>query len=317
MKGPGKVTMTAVAAADYKFTDGEGNEVDARLNPRTPVLTMMGQVEVGDVAQYQDKENLWWKSRTVQAWLHSFSSPSPSPSTTPLGLLELDRSVFGLNPIRQDLIKRGLKYEWSWLQQGTESSKNLGQVRGSTRKPFPQKGRGKARVGTLRAPQFRGGYTVHGPRPHNKSTDIQQKVYDAAIRNALSTKYSQDQLFIVDSLSLPTTSKSALLERLQSLGIAGRKCYFLYGNEEPEVQLVQTADMFLPDYKAESEEEEMLLEQEEEELTEKMGGLKGKKRMRVLVSNVRNVAVGPLMENEFVVLDKAAVEVLEEMYRVE
>jgi large subunit ribosomal protein L4 len=58
---------------------------------------------------------------------------------------------------RQDIIYRCLQYEKSWFKQSTESTKQLGQVRGSTRKPFPQKGRGKARVGTIRSPQFRGG----------------------------------------------------------------------------------------------------------------------------------------------------------------
>lgn len=89
----------------------------------------------------------------VHAWCNSFESGSP------MGLLELDRSVFGA-PIRKDLIAHALRYERSWREQGTESSKNLGQVRGSTRKPFPQKGRGKARVGTLRAPHFRGGMLI-------------------------------------------------------------------------------------------------------------------------------------------------------------
>lgn len=60
-------------------------------------------------------------------------------------------------PPRQDILFRCLKYEESWFSQSTQSTKQLGQVRGSTRKPFPQKGRGKARVGTLRSPQFRGG----------------------------------------------------------------------------------------------------------------------------------------------------------------
>ena len=70
--------------------------------------------------------------------------------------MELQKSVFGTR-IRPDILAAAIKYEKSWLEQGTESTKNLGQVRGSTRKPFPQKGRGKSRVGTLRAPQFKGG----------------------------------------------------------------------------------------------------------------------------------------------------------------
>lgn len=82
----------------------------------------------------------------------------------------MDRSVFGAT-IRPDILARALRYEESWREQGTESTKNLGQVRGSTRKPFQQKGRGKARVGTVRAPQWKGGKVEHGKQTGIKYND--------------------------------------------------------------------------------------------------------------------------------------------------
>ena len=87
----------------------------------------------------------------VQAWIQSFTTGKC------IGMMELDRSVFGVNPKRPDLIRRAIDYELSWLAQGTESSKSLGQVRGSTAKKFPQKGRGAARHGHLRANLMKGG----------------------------------------------------------------------------------------------------------------------------------------------------------------
>lgn len=108
------------------------------------------KIEASAIASYPDKTSLWWKSSKVDAWLMGNSG-------VPSGLLTLEKSVFASTPVRNDLIKRAIVYEQSWREQGTESTKNLGQVRGSTRKPFAQKGRGKARVGTLRAPNFRGG----------------------------------------------------------------------------------------------------------------------------------------------------------------
>ncbi|TPX54488.1 hypothetical protein PhCBS80983_g05908 [Powellomyces hirtus] len=227
-------------------------------------------------------------TRNLQSFLTSFTTGRP------LGLVELDRSVFGIPTPRSDLLARAVRYEKSWLLQGTESTKNLGQVRGSTRKPFQQKGRGKARVGTLRAPQFRGGYIVHGPRPHDQTTDLPRKVYASALRSALSAKFLQNQLLIVDSLSLPNALKHTLAEPLAANALLGRKIYALYGSEEPEQNLVRAADKFNPDLKRSDDDEK-----------------------RILVAGARMVLVQPILENEILVLDKKALEVLEEMYHVE
>jgi large subunit ribosomal protein L4 len=231
--------------------------------------------------------DLWWKSKTIDSWIHSFNSGQK------IGLISLDKNIFGANQ-RKDLIAKAVKYEVSWKEQGTESTKNLGQVRGSTRKPFPQKGRGKARVGTLRAPHFRGGYASHGPRPHNKSTDIPKKVYDAGLRSAISTKYAQDQILIVDSLELSQGSKSALEEKLENLLLKGKKVYFIYGDQEPNVKLIKASDFF----------------------SKKRNITHGEVENPILVSWAQHISVLPILDNEFLVLDKTAVEVLEEMYSI-
>ncbi|KAJ3409196.1 hypothetical protein CcCBS67573_g06702 [Chytriomyces confervae] len=225
----------------------------------------------------------------MECFLRSFSQG------TPLGIMKLSPSVFGLTP-RADLMHRVVMYEEAWRQQGTESSKSLGQVRGTTRKPFPQKGRGKARVGTLRAAHFVGGYAVHGPKPGPRMPDINLKVYNSAIRHALSTKYAQNQLVVVDSLSLPNDLKLTLAERLEMLGIRGKKAYLMYGDLEPAEHLVRSADKFLSKPKTEDVPH-------------------GEKRL--LVSSADLVSVLPVLENEVLVLDKAAVELLEEMYAME
>ncbi|KAJ3012198.1 54S ribosomal protein L4 mitochondrial [Thoreauomyces humboldtii] len=247
-------------------------------------------IPISSVAQFSDIKNHTWRT----PYLHSFISSFSSGET--LGLVNLDRSVFGSTP-RQDLLARALRYEKSWREQGTESTKNLGQVRGSTRKPFQQKGRGKARVGTVRAPQWRGGYIVHGPRPHDKTTDLPRKVYNGAIRSALSAKYLQNQLLVVDSLTIPSSLKAALWGPMESNNLLQKKVYFLYGDEEPEECLVKASEKF---WKRDARPDK---------------GLGPEKQ--ILVSSARNVTVNPLLENEIVVLDKKALEVLEEMYHVE
>ncbi|OAJ38131.1 ribosomal protein L4/L1 family protein, variant [Batrachochytrium dendrobatidis JEL423] len=136
----------------FELDSTQGEKVHALLHPLTQVKSI-GRLSLSNVPKFEDLKNAWWKYPYVQSWLHSFKTGAF------IGLLELDRTVFGVK-VRPDILAQVLKYERDWHKQGTESSKALGQVRGSTRKPFPQKGRGKARVGTIRAPQFVGGMLV-------------------------------------------------------------------------------------------------------------------------------------------------------------
>ncbi|KAH6565520.1 hypothetical protein BASA50_003630 [Batrachochytrium salamandrivorans] len=265
-----------------------GGKVSALLHPLTQIQTIE-KLPMDDIPTYPDISNAWWKYPYVQSWLHSFSTGAF------LGLLELNRSVFGVK-VRPDILAKVLKYERDWHEQGTESSKNLGQVRGSTRKPFPQKGRGKARVGTIRAPQFVGGYAVHGPRPHNKATDIPRKVYDLGIRTALSTKFAQDQLIVVDLLHTDSKSKTTMREQLRRLDLSGRKVYFLYGSSQPTTTLINVMDTFTKAGPTDAVPE-------------------GERK--ILVAAAGHVSVSALLEYEMLVLDKEAVEVLEQKYRTE
>ncbi|RKO99526.1 hypothetical protein CXG81DRAFT_4781, partial [Caulochytrium protostelioides] len=114
-------------------------------------------------------------------------------------MLALDRDVFG-RTLRDDLVARGLRYEMSWLKQGTAGTQAKGQVRGSTAKARPQKGTGRSRISSRRAPHWRGGYVVHGPRPHDFAQDLPADVYAQAITDALSLKFAQQQLHVVDDL---------------------------------------------------------------------------------------------------------------------
>ncbi len=128
-----------------------------------------------------------------------------------------------------------------------------------------------------------------------KTIDLQRKVYDAAIRSAISAKFLQDQLLVVDSLTLESNDKSLLLQHLNDLKLVGKRIYFMYGNEEPERNLILA-----------SEQLENKPKSNDLPLGEKA----------CLVSSVRNISVTPVMSNELLVVDKKAVEVLEEMYNI-
>jgi large subunit ribosomal protein L4 len=88
--------------------------------------------------------------RKVQAWVHEFQTGRPYT------IDKLDIGVFGMKP-RVDLMHRAVVWQRDGMRQGTHATKGISDVRGTTRKGAPQKGRGRARVGTIRAPQFRGG----------------------------------------------------------------------------------------------------------------------------------------------------------------
>ncbi|KAJ1674329.1 54S ribosomal protein yml6, mitochondrial [Spiromyces aspiralis] len=145
----------------------------------------------------------------IQAWLRDFET------NIPRAVVPLDKSVFGA-PIRVDILHRVVCYERDAKRQGTHSTRGISDVRGTTRKWAPQKGRGKARVGTHRAPHWKGGAVAHGPKPRSHATEIQRKVWLMGLRSALSAKYAQDQLVIVDDLNLETHKTHELYSILRA-----------------------------------------------------------------------------------------------------
>ncbi|KAJ2766013.1 54S ribosomal protein yml6, mitochondrial [Coemansia nantahalensis] len=148
---------------------------------------------------------------TIQAWMVDFETNNP------LSILDVQRSVFAA-PIRTDLVHRAVTYERNLKRQGTHNSRSRSEVRGSTRKVQPQKGTGHARHGTRRAPQFVGGAKAHGPVPRSHETELQRKVWLAALRSVLSAKYAQDQLVIVDNLEVESHSTGAMSRMLRENG---------------------------------------------------------------------------------------------------
>ncbi|CAO3620591.1 unnamed protein product [Mucor fragilis] len=135
---------------------------------------------------------------TIQALLREFKTNEP------VSIIDLDKTVFGA-PIRRDILHRVVVWQRDAMRQGTGSSKGRADVRGSGKKVAPQKGRGKARQGDGKAPHMTGGGIAFGPKPRDHSTELPRKVQELGLRVALSAKYAQDQLIVVDSLqNLPT-----------------------------------------------------------------------------------------------------------------
>ncbi|KAI8099378.1 ribosomal protein L4/L1 family-domain-containing protein [Halteromyces radiatus] len=143
----------------------------------------------------------------VQAFLRDFKTNEP------MSIMDLDAKVFGA-PLRKDILHRVVVWQRDNMRQGTASTKGRADVRGTSKKAAPQKGRGKARVGNMKAPHFRGGGIAFGPKPRDHGTELPRKVQEFGLRVALSTKYAQDQLTVVDSFQTIDSHKTRDLNQV-------------------------------------------------------------------------------------------------------
>lgn len=147
-----------------------------------------------------------------QAWLVSFLTGEK------MGILDLDESVFGAPP-RVDILHRVVVWQRAKRRAGTAKTKDRSEVRGGGRKPRPQKGFGRARQGSIRAPHFRGGGVVHGPRgPVSYDYTLPRKVRSMGLRTALSVKYAQGDLVIVDSLEMNVPKTKSFISLMELHG---------------------------------------------------------------------------------------------------
>jgi len=121
--------------------------------------------------------------------------------------------------VRPRLIHRAVVYYGRNLRIGTASTKTRGEVNRSNRKPWPQKGTGRARAGTRRSPLWRGGGIIFGPKPRDYSVDINRKQRRLAAKSALLWKIRDGEVIAVDDLDLPEPKTKRMVEILRQLGI--------------------------------------------------------------------------------------------------
>src|SRR5882757_4189145 len=112
-----------------------------------------------------------------------------------VGEIELDDAVFGVD-VRQDLIFRAVNWQLAKRRSGNHKTKGISEIAGTTKKPYAQKGTGRARQGSLRSPQFRGGARIFGPVVRSHEHDLTKKVRKLALKTALSSKLKDGKLII-------------------------------------------------------------------------------------------------------------------------
>ena len=142
------------------------------------------------------------------------------------GTAELPTEVFGVEP-NIPLIHQVVVAQRAAARQGTHATKTRGLGAGGGRKPYKQKGTGRARQGSIRAPQFAGGGTVHGPQPRDYSQRTPKKMKRLALRSALSARAAGAQIFVVDSFEWDAPKTKSAVALLEAMGVSGKALFVL------------------------------------------------------------------------------------------
>jgi large subunit ribosomal protein L4 len=134
------------------------------------------------------------------------------------GEIELSDGIFGLQP-RADLLHRMVTWQLAKRRAGTHKTKGISEISGTTKKPFKQKGTGRARQGSNRSPQFRGGAVIFGPHVRDHGFDLPKKVRKLALKHALSAKAADGKLVVLDAARADDHKTKALRRQLEDLGL--------------------------------------------------------------------------------------------------
>lgn len=148
-----------------------------------------------------------------------------------VGECELPATLFGL-PVRRDILARMVNWQLAKRRAGTHKAKGISDISGTTKKPWRQKGTGRARQGSLRSPQFRGGAVIFGPVVRSHEHDLPKKVRRLALKTALSTKFAEGKLVVVDTLASASGRTKDMVATLEKLGL--NNALFIDGHQVDE-----------------------------------------------------------------------------------
>ncbi len=172
-----------------------------------------------------------------------------------VGQAELDERVFGITPHRA-VLHQAVVAQLANARKGTHDTKTRGEVAGGGAKPWRQKGTGRARQGSIRAPQWRKGGVVFGPHPRSYRQRLPRKMRRLAMRSALSDKLATASLMVIRDFALEAPRTKVALEALRRLGVSGRTLIVLGGvdplakratNNIPDTRVVSVGGMNLLD----------------------------------------------------------------------
>ena len=152
------------------------------------------------------------------------------------GSVELPEEIFGVQ-VNVPVMHRVVRAQLAAARAGTHNTKTRAEVRGGGKKPWRQKGTGRARQGSTRAPQWRGGGVVFGPVPRDHSMRVNKKEKVLALRSALTDRHAGGNLVVLDGLDFEEPKTARAVELLDAVGLAGRKLLFVVdGLEEAAIK---------------------------------------------------------------------------------
>ncbi|MGD9649604.1 MAG: 50S ribosomal protein L4 [Dongiaceae bacterium] len=145
--------------------------------------------------------------------------------------------IFGLKP-RRDILSRVVNWQLAKKQAGTHKTKTVSDIAGTTKKPWAQKGTGRARQGSLRNAQFRGGATIFGPLPRSHAFTLSRKFRQLGLKMALSSKLAEGNVIFLKEAALPEAKTGKLAKSLEKLGASSA---LLIGGEKLDANLAKAA----------------------------------------------------------------------------
>lgn len=193
-----------------------------------------------------------------------------------IGQIELSDAVFGIEP-NQSVMHQVVKNQLANRRQGTGSTKTRSEVSGGGKRPWRQKGTGRARHGSTRSAQYVGGGIIFGPKPRDFHYTVSKKVRRLAIKSALSTKLQEKQLIVVENFELAEAKTKNFVTALKKLNVTDR---VLVVENEKNVNLELAA----------------------------------RNIAKVQLSRANTINVFDLLKNEVLLISKAAVEKIQEVY---
>ena len=167
------------------------------------------------------------------------------------GSVELDDAIFGLEP-NIHVLHQVVTAQLAARRSGSANTKTRAEVRGGGAKPYAQKGTGRARAGSTRSPQFRGGGVVHGPRPRSYAQKVNKKMIQLALNSALSDRAQSERLVVVDAWKFATPKTKDALQAIEALKLVGKLLIVVDEQDQiaarsfrnlPNVQLVQRSEL--------------------------------------------------------------------------
>lgn len=167
------------------------------------------------------------------------------------GSVELNDAIFGLEP-NIHVLHQVVTAQLAARRSGSAKTKTRAEVRGGGAKPYAQKGTGRARAGSTRSPQFRGGGVVHGPRPRSYAQKVNKKMIQLALNSALSDRAQSERLVVVDAWKFATPKTKDAVQVIEALDLMGKVLIVVDEQDQTaarsfrnlsNVQLVQCAEL--------------------------------------------------------------------------